>query len=77
MIEVEGAQTPAGSAGQVSPTGANGGEEAHRQPRGRIAYEKRRQVVFFIFFPRKAKRLERKSTALFTRAFFKLVEIPM
>ncbi|OVE53256.1 hypothetical protein B1A98_00095 [Bacillus badius] len=35
MIRMEGAQTPAGSAGQVRPRRRFGGEEAHRPPRGK------------------------------------------
>ncbi|OVE51330.1 hypothetical protein B1A98_12510 [Bacillus badius] len=35
LIGIEGAQTPAGSAGQVRPRRRFGGEEAHRSPRGK------------------------------------------
>ncbi|KIL78525.1 Ribose 5-phosphate isomerase B [Bacillus badius] len=35
MIGTEGAQTPAGSAGQERPRRRFGAEEAHRPPRGK------------------------------------------
>ncbi|KZO01243.1 hypothetical protein A4244_13335 [Bacillus badius] len=35
LIGMEGAQTPAGSAGQVRPRRRLGAEEAHRPPRGK------------------------------------------
>ncbi|KZO00089.1 hypothetical protein A4244_04100 [Bacillus badius] len=47
MIEMEGAQTPAGSAGQARPRRRLGAEEARRLPRGkRSAWNGKQQTLF-------------------------------
>ncbi len=65
----EAYQCPAGLAGQVRPRRSKATRRLSASPKEELLMKKTAVGLFHIF-QRKAKRLERKSTVLFNRAYF-------